>query len=78
MRITSLATLSAALLITSPAAATIKEQAETASPQAAQVAEAKTPDSGKKICRRLVVSGTRMADRVCLTKDEWKKVEEEK
>ena len=31
----------------------------------------------KKICRKLVTSGSRFADRVCLTKEQWKKVEAE-
>ena len=73
MRVIPLAILSAALLITLPAAARTNAQAETAPPQAG-----KSADADKKICKRLVVSGTRMADRVCLTKDEWKKVDEEK
>jgi hypothetical protein len=30
----------------------------------------------KKICKRLETSGTRMTERACLTKAEWKKIED--
>lgn len=76
MRIIPLATLSAALLFAAPATAQNTTQAGAAASTAAQATKA-TADE-KKICKRLAVSGTRMADRVCLTKDEWKKVEEDK
>jgi hypothetical protein len=77
MRFIPLAILSSALLIAVPAAARTGVPTQTASAQVTQVAEAKAPADEKKICKRLAVSGTRMADRVCLTKEEWKKVEEE-
>ena len=32
-------------------------------------------DAEKKTCKRLVVSGSRLSQRVCLTKSQWKKVE---
>lgn len=39
-------------------------------------ANSAAPAAGeKKVCRKLVTSGTRMAEKVCLTKEEWKKVE---
>jgi hypothetical protein len=38
---------------------------------------AKPTEAEKKVCKRLATSGTRMAERVCLTKQEWQKVEEE-
>lgn len=86
MRLTSVVTLSAALLLSSIAIAQDKKLAanEQASASTAyeataeQPAAAQAPVDEKKICKRLAVSGTRMADRVCLTKEEWKKVEEDK
>ena len=72
MRLTSIVSLSAALLIAAPAAAQGSSQAGTAAATAAQSKPAE-----KKICKRLATSGTRMAERVCLTKEEWKKVEEQ-
>lgn len=50
-------------------------------------AQAKQPTNGKsvnsaapatgetKVCRKLVTSGTRFTEKVCLTKAEWEKVE---
>ena len=42
-----------------------------ASPDGASAAAAE-----KKVCKRLVRSGTNAREKVCLTKAEWKKVEE--
>ena len=75
MRLTSIVSLSAALLLAAPVAAQGTTQAGSASTSAAQVA--KPTEAEKKICKRLATSGTRMAERVCLTKQEWQKVEEE-
>jgi hypothetical protein len=75
MRLTSIVSLSAALLLAAPAAAQGTTQAGTTSSSAAQAA--KPAEAEKKICKRLATSGTRMAERVCLTKQEWQKVEEE-
>ena len=77
MRITSIVSLSAALLLAVPVAAQTSSQAGTATTSASAAQTAK-PEAEKKICKRLAVSGTRMADRVCLTKTEWEKVEQEK
>ena len=85
MRLTSIVTLSAALLLSSAAVAQDKklaanEQAEvstnyqTTADQAAGVSQA---PAEKKICKRLETSGTRMFQKVCLTKSEWEKVEED-
>jgi hypothetical protein len=71
MRFIPLTALSAALLLSVPAAAKTNAQSETELPKAG-----KSADAEKKVCKRLETSGTRMAERVCLTKDEWKKVEE--
>ena len=75
MRLASIVSLSAALLIAAPVAAQGTTQAGTASTSAAQVA--KPVDAEKKVCKRLETSGTRMAERVCLTKQQWEKVEQE-
>jgi hypothetical protein len=75
MRLTSIVSLSAALLLAAPVLAQSTTQAGTASTSAAQAA--KPADVEKKVCKRLAMSGTRMAERVCLTKQEWEKVEEE-
>ena len=81
MRLTSVVTLSAALLLSSTAMAQDKklasnEVASRVSNQAADETTAPAP-AEKKICKRLATSGTRMAERVCLTKQQWEKVEQE-
>jgi len=76
MRIISLAALSAALLISVPAAAQ-STQSGTAATTAAQTTKLAENDADKKVCKRLATSGTRMAKRVCLTQDQWKKVDDE-
>jgi hypothetical protein len=49
-----------------------------ASPSASADTAAKpAPDAQKKVCKLLATSGTHLADRVCLTKSEWKQVEDE-
>jgi hypothetical protein len=45
--------------------------------QSAGKAQNASANGEKKICKRLATSGSRMAERVCLTKAEWKKVNEE-
>jgi hypothetical protein len=82
MRLTSLVTLSAALLLSSTAMAQDKklasneQAASSVGNQAADETKAPAPTE-KKICKRLATSGTRMAERVCLTKQHWEKVDEE-
>ena len=75
MRIIPLATVAAALIMNAPASAQGNSQA------AATAATAATPGAKakeeKKVCKLLQTSGTRMAERVCLTKEEWKKVEQQ-
>ncbi len=75
MRIVQLATLSATLMLAAPAIAQSTTQAGSAATTSAQTA--KTAVEEKKVCKRLDATGTRMEKRVCLTKDEWKKVEDE-
>ena len=81
MRLTSVVTLSAALLLSSTAMAQDKKLAsnEVASRVSNQAADETTAPASaeKKICKRLATSGTRMAERVCLTKQQWEKVEQE-
>ena len=81
MRLTSVVTLSAALLLSSTAMAQDKKLAsnEVASRVSNQAADETTAPASaeKKICKRLATSGTRMAERVCLTKQQWEKVDEE-
>jgi hypothetical protein len=79
MRLTSIVTLSAALLLSSNAMAQDKKLADNAQPSTnvSDRASAEAP-ADKKICKRLATSGTRMAERVCLTKEQWQKVDEEK
>lgn len=62
--------LSAALVAAVPA--TAKTQAD----QDQQATAGKSAD--KKICKKLTVTGSRMGERVCLTAEQWKKVEEQK
>ena len=82
MRLTSVITLSAALFLSSTAMAQDKKLASNeqvasrVSNQAADETAAPTPVE-KKVCKRLATSGTRMAERVCLTKQQWEKVESE-
>jgi len=80
MRLTSIVTLSAALLLSSAAMAQDKKLAANEQPSTSVSdqawAEAPAP-AEKKICKRLATSGTRMFERVCLTKQQWEKVEQE-
>ncbi len=78
MRAFAMTALAAAMLVASPAVAKTGGQASGANATAGITAAApKAADSEKKVCKRLAASGTRMTERVCLTKDEWKKVEEQ-
>jgi len=80
MRLTSIVTLSAALLLSSAAMAQDKKLAANEQPSNSvsdQASIEATTPAEKKICKRLATSGTRMFERVCLTKQQWEKVEEE-
>lgn len=80
MRLTSVVIMSAVLLLSSAAVAKEKKLASNElAPSATSNqsnAEAAAP-AEKKICKRLETSGTRMFERVCLTKQQWQKVEDE-
>ncbi len=75
MRIVQLATLSATLMLAAPAIAQSTTQAGSAATTSAQTA--KTAVEEKKVCKRLDATGTRMEKRVCLTKEQWQKVEDD-
>ncbi len=75
MRTITLSILSAAIIAASPAAA--KNNAQQATDN--QIGTAATDDgASKKVCRRLAGTGSRLTPRVCLTKEEWKQVEQAK
>ena len=69
MRLTSFAVLSAALICAAPAVAKTENPSDQSN--------AGNP-ADQKICRKLTITGSRMGERVCLTREEWKKVEEVK
>ena len=74
MRNTMFLALATALTFSTPLAA------KTGAATKAEVAESKAGQAAecdKKICKRLATSGTRMADRVCLTKEQWKQAEDQ-
>lgn len=73
MRTSMFLTIAAALTVSAPLAA----KTETSTSQLAENKAGKAAEGEKKICKRLATSGTRMADRVCLTKEQWKKVDDE-
>ena len=75
MRIVTLTLLASAVAWAQPGLA--KENADQTAENRVSVA---TTDSGaaKKICRRPMETGTRLTPRLCLTKEEWKQIEEEK
>ena len=65
--------IAASLLIS---AETGSESANAASSAAAR-ADVAAPKAEEKVCRRLVTSGSRMTTKVCLTKLEWKKIDDD-
>lgn len=73
MRIVTAAAFAAAFVISTPAFA--KENAQQ-SAERTEVGSAKFADTEKKVCRQLDATGTRKTEKVCLTKDDWKKVED--
>ena len=81
MHAMSFVALSTALLMSTAAAAETKTAAvamQTRGPtEATQKTESKAAPAPRKICKRLATTGSRMEERVCLTKDEWKLVEKE-
>lgn len=71
MRIIVLTALSSALILSAPAAAKTGGQ-----PDGEQSTAAKPAPTEKKVCKRIPVSGSNIVERVCLTKEDWKKVED--
>ena len=69
MRIAMFLVTAAALTLSAPLAAKSNQLAES-KPTASKPAD-------KKVWKKIAATGSRMGERVCLTKDEWKKVEEQ-
>ena len=81
MRLTSVFMLSAALLVSSAAVAKDSKLAvnESASAGTGYQAASEAPETAeKKICKQIERTGTRKTERVCLTKQDWKKVDEQR
>ena len=74
MRKTMFLALATAITFSAPLAA---KTGTTTKAELAESKAGKADEGDRKICKRLSTSGTRMADRVCLTKDQWKKVDED-
>jgi acyl-CoA synthetase (AMP-forming)/AMP-acid ligase II len=62
-------------LVAAPANAKEKTQTEQVA-SADQVTTAADTKEAAKVCRRIPSSSSRKTERVCLTKEDWKKVEE--
>ena len=81
MRLTSVIMLSAALLVSSAAVAKDTKLAvnEPLSASSGNQAASEAPEATeKKICKQIERTGTRKTERVCLTKQDWKKVDEQR
>jgi predicted transglutaminase-like cysteine proteinase len=77
MRLITVTGLAAALALSATPAFAAKTSAKDQT--VAQESGASAEAGEKKICKRLENSGTRMKnDRVCLTKAEWRKVEDQR
>lgn len=70
---THLLSIAAAALLATSAAAPAAKTTQSEEAKAAQAAAA--DGGGKKICKRLQTSGTRLGERTCLSKQDWKKLE---
>jgi hypothetical protein len=80
MRLTSIVTLSAALLLSSTGHAQDRKLASNEQPSAAATYQAPAETAApaeKQICKSLKVTGTRMFKRTCMTKQQWEQVEDE-
>ena len=77
MRLTSIVSLSAALLLAAPAAAQDASQAINSVATAAVQAD-KPAAEEKKVCKRVQGTGSNRIERVCLSKEEWKRIDEMK
>ena len=76
MRFTTVAGLAAALALTATPALAAKTSAKDQA--IGQEAGGSAESSERKICKRLENTGTRMKnDRVCLTKSDWRKLEDQ-
>ena len=70
MRIAMFLTVAAALTLSAPVAAKSNQLADSKQPTTSKSSE-------KKVCRTIAATGSRMGERVCLTREQWKKVDEE-
>lgn len=77
MRLITVSGLAAALILSAAPAFAAKTSAKDQT--IAEEAGVTTAAAERKICKRLENSGTRMKnDRVCLTKEEWRKLDDMK
>ncbi|MCL6698172.1 hypothetical protein LZ496_05175 [Sphingomonas sp. NSE70-1] len=76
MRTKTLSILSAAIISASPAVAKNNGQQVAENQVGAVSSDASDGNATKKVCRRPAGTGSRLATKVCLTKDEWKQVEQ--
>ena len=70
--------LAAILLAASPAAASPATSSDSTGGQDKAVAQAPKAADAKverKICKKIETTGSRVAEKICLTKAEWKKVD---
>ena len=77
MQTRSMLFLAAATLLTTTAPAHAVQAGNGASGQShnKSAKEATATDGERKICRRPDTSGTRLVEKMCLTKEQWKKVD---
>jgi hypothetical protein len=73
MRMIAMTVLSSVLLLPVPAAAKTNSQVTLERP-----ADGKAGAAERKVCRRIQETGSNLWERICLTKEEWKQVDEMK
>lgn len=78
MRTITMSILSAAIIAASPAVAKNNSTQVTENQVGAVNSDGSEGGATKKICRRPASTGSRMATKVCMTKEEWKQVEQAK
>ena len=69
--------LIAAVLMAGSVPAYAQKAEDTAQATGKTAASATSASGEKKICKRPEASGTRVIDKICLTKEQWKKLEAE-
>ena len=78
MRTITMSILSAAIIAASPAVAKNNAGQVTENQVGTVNSDGSEGGATKKICRRPASTGSRMATKVCMTKEEWKQVEQAK